>query len=130
MGEPRTWDLGDPPTIRTLETGARREAKVDDDVRYDLIPLRGLRRVAQTMCEGGKHYGEYNWEKGMPIPMFLNHCIEHLVQYMSGDSSEDHLGHAAANLHMAMDSEERWPNLPANEALFKAMAERKGKTGI
>ncbi len=74
--------------------------------RYDLVPTIGLQRVAMTMAEGAAKYGEHNWQKGFPVPDILNHALAHVFKYLSGDRAEDHLGHAAANLLMAIHTEE------------------------
>lgn len=74
--------------------------------RYDLVPTIGLQRVAMTMAEGAAKYGEYNWQKGFPVNDILNHALAHVFKYLSGDRAEDHLGHAAANLLMAIHTEE------------------------
>lgn len=63
------------------------------------------------MAHGAAKYGEGNWTKGMPVKFMLNHALCHIFQYLSGDRSEDHLGHACANLCMACHSEENWPEL-------------------
>lgn len=114
--------------IKVLSTGAKRESKTDK-TRYDLMPALGLRRVAETLAEGAENYGVGNWEKGMPVDQFLNHAIAHIYDYLKGDRSEDHLGHAACNLLMAIDSEERWPLL--NEELMHLCELRRGdKSGV
>jgi hypothetical protein len=76
------------------------------DARYDLVPAIGLQRVAMTMAEGAAKYGEHNWQKGMPIGDTLNHAIAHVYSFLSGDRSEEHLSHAAANLLMAIHTME------------------------
>lgn len=92
------------------ETGAVRSADAET-TRYDLITPIGLRRLAETCAEGSVKYGDYNWEKGMPIADLLNHALRHLYAYLSGDRSEDHLAHAAWNCLGACHSEELWPHL-------------------
>ncbi len=79
--------------------------------RWDLVPAAGLLRVAEAMAHGAAKYGENNWTRGMPARSILNHAIKHVYQWLDGDRSEDHLGHAAANLLMAIHSVERWPDL-------------------
>jgi hypothetical protein len=44
--------------------------------------------------------------KGMPIGHVLNHALAHIFNYLEGDRSEDHLGHAVANLMMACHFDE------------------------
>lgn len=70
--------------------------------RYDLIPSIGMSKVAQAMGRGAERYGELNWH-GLPVSNCLNHAIRHIFMHISGDESEDHLGHAAANLLMACE---------------------------
>jgi hypothetical protein len=79
--------------------------------RYDLVPSVGVRRVAEAMAYGASKYGEGNWTRGMPVKFLLNHALAHIFQYLDGDASEDHLGHAAANMLMACHSAEKWPKL-------------------
>jgi hypothetical protein len=62
------------------------------------------------MGQGAERYGENNWQKGFPVPDVLNHAMAHIVNYLSGDRSEDHLGHAACNLLMAIDLASRDPH--------------------
>jgi hypothetical protein len=58
------------------------------------------------MAEGAAKYGEFNWQKGMPMGDTLSHAIAHIYKYLSGDRTEQHLSHAAANLLMAIHMEE------------------------
>jgi hypothetical protein len=58
------------------------------------------------MGHGAERYGEHNWMKGMPIGHVLNHALAHIFNYLEGDRSEDHLGHAVANLMMACHFDE------------------------
>jgi hypothetical protein len=87
--------------------------------RYDLISPVGLRRLAEAYAEGAKKYSDRNWEKGFPMSDTMNHLLTHLVKYMAGDNSEDHLGHAAFNVFALMHFEERNPecqDIPARSA--------------
>lgn len=91
-------------------TGAVRGSDAEG-YRYDLISPIGLRRLAETCHEGSAKYGDYNWERGMPVSDMLNHALRHVYLYLSGDRSEDHLAHSAWNMLAAMHSEELWPHL-------------------
>lgn len=75
-------------------------------VRWDLLPFRGLRRVAETCAFGAAKYGPDNWRKGIPQEDLLNHAIAHLADWREGDESEDHLAHAAWNLLVMIHNEE------------------------
>lgn len=93
-------------------TGAVRGSDAHQE-RWDLISPIGLRRVARTCAEGAAKYGDFNWERGMPVHDLLNHALRHLYLYLTGDRSEDHLGHAGWNVLAACHSEELWPALNA-----------------
>jgi hypothetical protein len=95
-------------------TGAVRSADCDA-VRYDLISPIGMRALAQTYNEGAEKFGPYNWENGMPVADLLNHAIAHIYNFLGGDRSEDHLGHATWNLIGAIHSLEKWPHLNRGE---------------
>ncbi len=77
--------------------GAVREA-------YHLIPPLGLQAVAQAMARGSARYGDHNW-RGLPPEEMVNHAIRHLVLWLSGDRSEPHAAHAAANCLMLYELE-------------------------
>jgi hypothetical protein len=83
--------------IVTLPTGATRSGTPP---RYDLICPMAIRAIAEAMTEGAKKHGTCNWTKGMSNSTLINHTIEHLLSYLAGDLSEDHIGHALANLGM------------------------------
>lgn len=74
----------------------------------------GMKRLATTCHEGAVKYGDYNWEKGMPVSEMLNHAIPHLLIALDGKSTEDDLGHALWNLFGAMHSDHLWPHLNKN----------------
>jgi hypothetical protein len=96
-----------------FSTGAIRSNDAES-ARYDLITPIGLRRLAERYALGSKKYGDFNWEKGMPINDLLNHALSHINQFLSGDRSDDHLAGAAWGLMASMHSQEQWPELNTN----------------
>lgn len=65
-------------------------------LRFDLIPPVALRRVAATYEEGAKVYGEATYiERRLPFSVVINHMLNHLTLYETGDRSEDHLAKIA-----------------------------------
>ena len=96
-----------------FSTGAVRSADAEA-TRYDLISPIGLEAVARTCAEGAARYGDWNWEKGMPVHDLLNHALRHINLYLAGDRSEPHLPHAAWGLLAAIHSEALWPHLNVN----------------
>ena len=95
---------------KTFNTGAVRSSDAEA-TRYDLISPVGLEAVARTCAEGASKYGDFNWERGMPVHDLLNHAIRHIYKYLSGDRSEPHLPHAAWGLLAAIHSETLWPDM-------------------
>lgn len=90
--------------------GGARSSKLD--VRYDLIPLPGLKRVALTCAEGAEKYGVDNWKKGIPTEVNINHALNHIYLFLEGNTDEDHLAHAAWRLLAAMSLEESSSDAP------------------
>lgn len=101
----------DESTKTQFDTGAVREKRLGDRVRWDLLDSNdvALRRLAETFAEGYKKYGADNWKKGFPASELYNHAREHMLSWISGDKSEDHLAHAVWNLCALMWQEEKKP---------------------
>jgi len=96
--------------LTVFESGAVRCADADSE-RYDLITPIGLRRLARVYAKGAQRYGARNWEKGIPASNLINHALRHITLYLLGDTSEDHVVHAAWNLLAVAHFEETDPSL-------------------
>jgi hypothetical protein len=72
-------------------TGAVRSAHAGKG-RFDLLPYEALLEWALHMEEGCKHYGERNWERGLPTHRFADSLARHLAKYVAGHRDENHLG--------------------------------------
>lgn len=86
-------------------TGAVRDTS-EGKGRYDLIPQRGLHRLARHFENGAKKYGPNNWRKGIPLSRYLDSGIRHAFKYLEGERDEDHLAAAAWNFICALHTEE------------------------
>jgi hypothetical protein len=113
-------------------TGAVRDRR-EGKGRFDLLPLEGIRRLAEVFERGCEKYGERNWEQGMPVARYLDSALRHTLQYLDGHADEDHLGQAAWNLIAAITTEERamvgrLPKalLPENRRLYLNEDEHEG----
>lgn len=82
-------------------------------LRYDLLMDNAelLKRLARTYGEGAEKYPARNWMKGFPKETIMNHLMAHLIQYAAGDTTEDHLAHAAWNIGVLMHQEVHHPEL-------------------
>ena len=95
---------------RYFDTGARRDSGTGKG-RYDLIPPCATHRLALRYEGGAVHYGDRNWEKGMPMHVLMDSALRHLNEYIDGDTAEDHLAAAAWNIFAAMFMEENVPEM-------------------
>lgn len=86
-------------------TGAVRDLRAGKG-RFDLIPKRGIRRLARHFENGAVKYGDNNWRKGINMHCYLDSVIRHAFDYLDGDRSEDHLAAVAWNAICAMHTEE------------------------
>jgi len=91
--------------METFDSGARRDTRAGKG-RFDLLPPGALKRVANVFEDGAFHYGDRNWEKGMPVSRYVDSALRHIFQVLDGRTDEDHLAHAAWNLLAAMQTQE------------------------
>lgn len=86
-------------------------APFSNGLNYHLIPKSALKRVAAAYDEGAKKYSAFNCEKGLPVGDILNHGIAHVLDWLNGDTSEDHLGHGCWNYLMAIHNLFAFPDM-------------------
>jgi hypothetical protein len=79
----------DKEKIRKFETGAVRDTNVGKS-RPDLISPYMLEALGKVLAEGAAHYGDRNWEKGMPQEVFKESAARHYVAWMMNKTDEDH----------------------------------------
>lgn len=89
----------DAPVAADPVTGAKQS---EASYRCDLLPPLATIRVAQVLSIGAAKYGDWNW---FPIPYKddLNHALIHIFAFLAGDVSDDHMGHAACRMMMALE---------------------------
>lgn len=95
---------------RTFASGAERDIQ-EGKGRCDLLPACAILRLAKHYEAGAEKYSDRNWEKGIPVHSFIDSAIRHLMNYLDGQTDEDHLCAAAWNLMGAMWTEEKHPEL-------------------
>jgi len=84
-------------TLQTFSTGSVRGTDCSDFLAD--IPLCFLQAVAKAFQDGkDKGYPHGNWMKGFPYRNLISHLMAHIMKFAEGDTSEDHLSHAAFNL--------------------------------
>jgi len=92
-------------------SGAVRDTQ-DNKPRYDLIPPKGLRRVADLYARGAVKYEDHNWRKGMPSTRFMASMMRHAEAYRAGDRDEDHIAAVIFNALALIEFEgTKWDDL-------------------
>lgn len=89
---------------RQFETGAQRDTG-DGKLRMSLLPQQELMRVMKRYLDGAEKYGENNWVKGMPLSVYYDSAMRHLMEWWSGDDNEDHAAAVVWNMLCAMWTE-------------------------
>jgi hypothetical protein len=69
--------------------------------RFDLIPAKALRLLAQCLGFGSAKYGVDNW-RFIPPEEHLGHAANHINEWRAGDRSEPHLPNAIARMFFAL----------------------------
>lgn len=57
----------------------------------------GVIQVSKHFEEGAKKYGENNWKKGMPLSVYYDSCMRHLLKAAAGMNDEPHIRAACWN---------------------------------
>lgn len=89
---------------RLFETGAVRDS-ADGKGDMSLLAHAAILRLSKHYENGAKHYGRYNWNRGILVSSFLDSALRHLFKYLDGWDDEDHLSAAAFNVLGAMEME-------------------------
>lgn len=74
-------------------------------VRYDLVPLGPLKRLAELYTRGAELYGDRNWELASgeeEMSRFRASAWRHFIQFMNDEYDEDHAAAAVWNLFAIM----------------------------
>ena len=101
----------------TYDHGGMREPATGKGA-YELISPFALDRIAVWYELGARKYADRNWEKGIPFGRLIQSGIRHMIRWMKGDRSEDHLAAVCWNVMAMMHFEEtgqaeEWNNYPA-----------------
>jgi hypothetical protein len=89
-----------------FKTGSRRDTR-EGKGRYDLLPVRAMRRLAVHFQNGAKKYGDRNWEKGQPLSRYMDSAIRHCFDVLVGVTAEDVAAAAAWNVLAFIETCER-----------------------
>lgn len=60
------------------------------EAAYDCSMETMLLEVSKHFEEGAKKYGEFNWQKGIPVNCYIDSAVRHYLKYKRGDKDEPH----------------------------------------
>ena len=49
-----------------------------------------LLETAKHFEQGAKKYGDYNWQKGIPVKSYIDSAVRHYLKHLRGDADERH----------------------------------------
>ena len=52
--------------------------------------FEGMLELSKHFEDGAKKYGEYNWQKGIPVRRYVDSAIRHYLKHMAGWKDEPH----------------------------------------
>lgn len=61
---------------------------VDGDASHYMAEM--VLDVSKHFEEGAKKYGEYNWQKGIPVHCYIDSAVRHFLKWCRGDKDEPH----------------------------------------
>ena len=60
------------------------------DQAYQSETRTMILEVAKHFEEGAKKYGDYNWQKGIPVHCYIDSAVRHYLKWLRGDDDEPH----------------------------------------
>lgn len=95
-----------------FESGMRRDV-ADEKPDYTLCYLPMLKRWAELMSRGAKKYGRCNWQLANSqeeLDRFYSSAYRHFIQWLSGETDEDHAAACYFNIAAAEYLKEKLRN--------------------
>lgn len=91
--------------------GAVRESAIGKGT-YKYISATAMKRLSHRYQYGEIKYGASdNYKKGLPLSNCWDSAMRHMIAYLDGDNSEDHLAAVAWNVFAMMEMEVRHPEM-------------------
>ena len=78
--------------------------------RYGSLETAML-EVAKHYADGAKKYSERNWQKGLPLHLYIDSAVRHLLKFSRGDTDEPHDRAFLWNLLCALWTQKNCPEM-------------------
>lgn len=112
----------DSENVRAYEGGSFRDRPPGKGL-FSPMPMNALLRIAKRYEYGALKYGKSEaFKDGLPVKDCFDSAMRHLIQYMNGDNSEDHLAAVCWNAMAMMYMEEekpQWQDIPSRKKFTK-----------
>ena len=97
-------DSGDRSDV--ANTGALRDMAPGKG-RFDLLPFYGLQQLAAHFADGAVKDEDRNWEKGLPLYIYIDSALRHATKLAGGLTDERHDRAAAWNMICYLETREK-----------------------
>jgi hypothetical protein len=91
--------------LEIRERGLEKEGAYGTPALGLWCPWSALIQVSKLFEAGCMKYGDRNWEKGIPLHIYMDSGLRHLAKCLRGDTDEDHLTAACWNFLCYLDTE-------------------------
>lgn len=84
--------------------------------RYDLLPLAGLRAIAEVLTHGAEKYAPHNWRQGIEFHRLIRAALGHIMAFNEGEDIDPesgllHLAEAGCNILFLLELIQTHPEL-------------------
>lgn len=88
-----------PPNVVKFSGGASRSERKPD---YSLVNQVAVEAIAERMTAGAVKHGRHNYRGGDTdfVLETANHLLDHVLQFIAGDTSDNHLNAIGANFNI------------------------------
>lgn len=99
-------EIKDSGKRQKFSTGSQRDTR-EGKGRFDLLPAKAIKLLAQHFEKGGKKYKARNWELGQELSRYMDSALRHTFAVLDNQTDEPHAESAVWNLMCFLETRER-----------------------